>query len=338
MFEGKPAGLLQEDLFMIIEFLLSILVLCITATMCSLTSGGLIWELVDYALLPGILLILALMIFLSGYGNAFIMIFQTSNKNKGLAELKKTEASLDYAFKALCFICSFFMLISGMYFYLNFDETNTLGINLATLLLSFFYLSFFGMIFITLKAKLRTNIIKYMAEENTYANAEIVVSGKKIAQNIVKIFVSLAFIIGLYLVIIHFSMANLTDSEPLSFYYLRDLPGIIYIFIPTLLLLIISGNFKSFFGALNFVIKNQKLSVTQKSISLNAISTLRMLLILEGIMTTLGGFIGMLFNLEDRSMLGINFSVACVPMIYALLLNLILLPVESKVSLLCDSE
>lgn len=338
MFEGKPASLSQEDLFMIIEFLLSILVLCITATMCSLTSGGLIWELVDYALLPGILLILALMIFLSGYGNAFIMIFQTSNKNKGLAELKKTEASLDYAFKALCFICSFFMLISGMYFYLNFDETNTLGINLATLLLSFFYLSFFGMIFITLKAKLRTNIIKYMAEENTYANAEIVISGKKIAQNIVKIFVSLAFIIGLYLMIIHFSMANLTDSEPLSFYYLRDLPGIIYIFIPTLLLLIISGNFKSFFGALNFVIKNQKLSVTQKSISLNAISTLRMLLILEGIMTTLGGFIGMLFNLEDRSMLGINFSVACVPMIYALLLNLILLPVESKVSLLCDSE
>ena len=338
MFEGKPASLSQEDLFMIIEFLLSILVLCITATMCSLTSGGLIWELVDYALLPGILLILALMIFLSGYGNAFIMIFQTSNKNKGLAELKKTEASLDYAFKALCFICSFFMLISGMYFYLNFDETNTLGINLATLLLSFFYLSFFGMIFITLKAKLRTNIIKYMAEENTYANAEIVVSGKKIAQNIVKIFVYLAFLIGLYLVIIHFSMANLTDSEPLSFYYLRDLPGIIYIFIPTLLLLIISGNFKSFFGALNFVIKNQKLSVTQKSISLNAISTLRMLLILEGIMTTLGGFIGMLFNLEDRSMLGINFSVACVPMIYALLLNLILLPVESKVSLLCDSE
>lgn len=338
MFEGKPASLSQKDLFMIIEFLLSILVLCIAATMCSLTSGGLIWELVDYALLPGILLILALMIFLSGYGNAFIMIFQTSNKNKGLAELKKTEASLDYAFKALCFICSFFMLISGMYFYLNFDESNTLGINLATLLLSFFYLSFFGMIIITLKGKIRSNIIKYMAEENTYANAEIVVSGKKIAQNIVKIFVSLAFIIGLYLVIIHFSMANLTDSEPLSFYYLRDLPGIIYIFIPTLLLLIISGNLRSFFGALNFVIKNQKLSVTQKSISLNAISTLRMLLILEGIMTTLGGFIGMLFNLEDRSMLGINFSVACVPLIYALLFNLILLPVESKVSLLCDSE
>ena len=325
---------------MIIEFLLSILVLCITATMCSLTSGGLIWELVDYALLPGILLILALMIFLSGYGKDFIRIFQSSKKIKDadLTKLKKTEASLDYTFKALGFICSFFMLISGMYFYLNFDETNTLGINLATLLLSFFYLSFFGMIIITLKGKIRSNIIKFMSEENTNENDKAQYHGKKLAQSILKSLVSLSLIIGLYLLIIHFSIANLTDSEPLSFYYLRDLPGIVYILIPTFLLLFISGNFKSFFGALNFVIKNQKLSVTQKSISLNAISTLRMLLILEGIMTTLGGFIGMLFNLEDRSMLGINFSVACVPMIYALLLNLILLPVESKVSLLCDSE
>lgn len=325
---------------MIIEFLLSILVLCITATMCSLTSGGLIWELVDYALLTGIIIILSLMIFLSGYGKDFIRIFQSSKKIKDvdLTKLKKTEVSLDFTFKALGFICSFFMLISGMYFYLNFDETNTLGINLATLLLSFFYLSFFGMIIITLKGKIRSNIIKFMSEENTNENDKAQDYGKKLAQSILKSLVSLSLIIGLYLLIIHFSIANLTDSEPLSFYYLRDLPGIIYILIPTFLLLFISGNFKSFFRALNFVIKNQKLTVTEKSISLNSISTLRMLLILEGIMTTLGGFIGMLFNLEDRSMLGINFTVACVPMIYALLINLILLPVESKVSLLCDSE
>ena len=325
---------------MIIELLLSFLILCITATMCSLTSGGLIWELVDYALLPGILLILALMIFLSGYGKSFIRIFQSSKKikNTSLVELKKTEASLDYAFKALGFICAFLMLISGIYFYLNFENTNTLGVNLATILLSFFYLSFLGMIFITLKGKLRSNIIRFMAEENTCENDKPAASGKKLALSIVKIFVSLAFIIGLFFLIIHFSMLNLTDKNPLSFYFLRDLPGIIYIFIPTFLLLLVSGNFKSFFSALSFVAKNQKLSVTQKAISINAISTLRVIILLEGIMTTLGGFIGILFNLEDRSMLGLNFTVACVPMIYALLINLILLPVESKVSLLCDSE
>ena len=325
---------------MIIEFLLSFLVLCITASVCSLTSGGLIWELVDYALLPGILLILALMIFLSGYGKPFLRIFQSSKKikNTTLAELKRTEASLDYAFKALGFICVFLMLISGIYFYLNFENTNTLGVNLATILLSFFYLSFLGMIFITLKGKLRSNIIRFMAEENTCENDKPAASGKKLALSIVKIFVSLAFIIGLFFLIIHFSMANLTDKNPLSFYFLRDLPGIIYIFIPTSLLLLVSDNLKSFFSALSFVAKNQKMSVTQKAISINAISTLRVIILLEGIMTTLGGFIGILFNLEDRSMLGLNFTVACVPMIYALLINLILLPVESKVSLLCDSE
>ena len=325
---------------MIIELLLSFLILCITATMCSITSGGLIWELVDYALLPGILLILALMIFLSGYGKSFIRIFQSSKKikNTSLVELKKTEASLDYAFKALGFICAFLMLISGIYFYLNFENTNTLGVNLATILLSFFYLSFLGMIFITLKGKLRSNIIRFMAEENTCENDKPAASGKKLALSIVKIFVSLAFIFGLFLMIIHFSVLNLTDKNPLSFYFLRDLPGIIYIFIPTFLLLLVSDNFKSFFSALSFVAKNQKLSVTQKAISINAISTLRIIILLEGIMTTLGGFIGILFNLEDRSMLGLNFTVACVPMIYALLINLILLPVESKVSLLCDSE
>lgn len=325
---------------MIIELLLSFLILCITATMCSITSGGLIWELVDYALLPGILLILALMIFLSGYGKSFLRIFQSSKKikNTSLAELKKSEASLDYAFKTLGFICAFLMLISGIYFYLNFENTNTLGVNLATILLSFFYLSFLGMIFITLKGKLRSNIIRFMAEENTCENDKPAASGKKLALSIVKIFVSLAFIIGLFFLIIHFSMANLTDKNPLSFYFLHDLPGIIYIFIPTFLLLLVSDNFKSFFSALSFVAKNQKLSVTQKAISINAISTLRIIILLEGIMTTLGGFIGILFNLEDRSMLGLNFTVACVPMIYALLINLILLPVESKVSLLCDSE
>jgi len=325
---------------MIIEFLLSFLLLCITASVCSLTSGGLIWELVDYALLPGILLILALMIFLSGYGKDFVRIFQSAKKIKkaSLAELKKTEASLDYAFKALGFICTFLMLISGIYFYLNFDKTNTLGVNLAAILLSFFYFSFFGMMFMTLKGKLRSLIINYMAEENTIENDKPASSTKKLALSIIKILVSFVFIIGLYLLIIYFSTANLSNEEPLSFYYLRDLPGIIYIFIPTFLLLLISGNFKNFFRALGFIIKNQKLSVTQKAISMNAISTLRIIIFLEGLMTTLCGCIGMLFNLEDRSMLGINFTIACVPMIYALLVNLILLPVESKISLLCDSE
>ena len=325
---------------MIIEFILSLLLLGCTSIICSYTSGGFIIQLIEPVLLPGLLVILALMIFLSGYAKAFVRIFLPANKikNTELSELKKTENSLGFAFKTLAIISCFFTLISGIYFYLNFDDRQTLGPNLATLICSICYLSFFGMILFTLRGKIKRNIITFMAEETEVENTAIALSKKQITLRIAKILISVTMIISLYLLVIYFSTANNSKQEPLSFYYLRDIPGIIYIFLPPFLLLTISGNFKIFFKALSFVSKNQKLSVSQKALSLNAITTLRAIMILEGVMTTLNSFMGILCNLEDRTALGNNFTVACVPLIYALLINIILLPVESKISLLCDSE
>ena len=177
-----------------------------------------------------------------------------------------------------------------------------------------------------------------MAEETEEKDTTTVLTKKQIALRIAKILISIILIVSLYLLVIFFNTANNSKEEPLSFYYLRDIPGIIYIFLPPFLLLAISGNFKNFFRALSFVSKNKKLSVSQKALSLNAIATLRTIMFLEGIMTSLNGFLSILCNLEDRSALGSCFAVACVPLIYALLINLILLPVESKISLLCDSE
>ena len=325
---------------MIIEFLLSFLLLCITASVCSLTSGGRVVELIEPVLLPGILVILGMMIFLYGYGKSFVGLFSSSKKIKEmeLSELKKMEKSLDFSFKALVFISCFFMLVSAIYLYLNIEERQTLGPNLATVICSFYYLAFFGMILITLKSKCKRNIINYMAEESDVEKKSESLTKKQIFLRIIKILISVTMIIVLYLVIIKVSTINHTNQDPLSFSYLRDLPGLIYIFLPTFLLLAISGNFKIFFKTIRYIFKNQKLSVSQKTSSENAVRTLRKLLLLEGILATLGGFTGMLCNLEDRSMLGINFTLACVPMIYALLVNLILLPMESKISLLCDSE
>ena len=324
---------------MIIEFILSLLLLSCTSIICSYTSGGFIIQLIEPVLLPGLLLILALMIFLSGYAKAFVRIFLPAKKIKNLelSELKKTETSITFAFNTLIFISCFFTLISGIYFYLNFDDIQTLGPNLATVICSVFYLSFFGMILITLKGKIKRNIISFMAEETEVENTTSLTK-KQAALRLVKILITLALIVSLYLLIIFASTVNNSEREPLSFYYLRDLPGIIYIFLPTFLLLAISGNFKNFFRAVSFVIKNQRLSVSQKALSLNAITTLRAIMLLEGVMTTLNSFMGILCNLEDRTALGNNFTVACVPLIYALLINIILLPVESKISLLCDSE
>lgn len=324
---------------MIIEFLLSLLVLCLTSCLCILTSGGLIRELFEPALLIAVPGILAVMIFLSGYGKSFIKIFYTPKKikNTELSELKKIDSALGFALRALIFICCFIMLISTIYFYLNFDETQTLGFNLSVLIVSILYMTFFGMLILTLKGKNKTRIIRFMADETEQEKPDSI-SKKQRVLSVCKILISLVLIIGLYYLIIFTSTVNHSGQEPLSLYYLTDIPGLIYIFIPPFLLLAISGNFKNFFKALKYAATNTKLTVSQKAVSIHTIQLLGKILLLEGIMSALSGYLGILYNLADRSMLGINYSVACVPLIYALIINLILLPVESKISLLVDSE
>ena len=322
---------------MIIEFILSLLVLSFTATICSLSSGGCVWEFLEPVLLPGIIVILVLMISLSGYGKSFLKIFSSPKKIKetDLSDLKKIETVLNYSFKALALICIFFMFIAGVYFYLNFYDTQTLGPNLATMFCSLYYLAFFGMVIFTLKGKLRIHIINFMTEE-TEPEEKIELSNKQKIFCIVKIIITIALIAGLYYLIVYSCTANKRQYSVTT--YLIDAPGLIYIFVTSFLLLAISGNFKKFFKALKFAAKNTRLSVSQKAISLNAIHTLQVILILDGIMCSLGGYMATMVNLENKEYLGINILLASLPMIYSLIINLILLPVESRISLLGESE
>lgn len=322
---------------MIIEFLLSLLVLSFTATICSLSSGGYVEEILEPVLLPGIIVILVLMISLSGYGKSFLKIFSSPKKIKetDLSDLKKIETVLNYSFKALALICIFFMFIAGVYFYLNFYDTQTLGPNLATMFCSLYYLAFFGMVIFTLKGKLRIRIINFMTDEKE-PEEKIELSNKQKIIRIVKIIITIALIAGLYYLIVYSCTANKRQYSVTT--YLIDAPGLIYIFVTSFLLLAISGNFKKFFKALKFAAKNTRLSVSQKAISLNAIHTLQVILILDGIMCSLGGYMATMVHLENKEYLGINILLASLPMIYSLIINLILLAVESKISLLGESE
>lgn len=324
---------------MIIEFILSFLVLCTTATVCSLSSGGYVVEFLEPVLLPGIIAILVLMIFISGYGKSFLKIFTTSKKinETDLSGLKKIETALNYSFKALALICFFFMIIAGIYFYLNFFDTQTIGPNLATVFCSLYYMAFFGMIIVTIKGKIKIQIINFMAEETESETKNLLSKNQKIL-SAVKFIISIALIIGVYYLIVRTCTANNTEKNPLKLDYLIDPPGLIYIFIPPVILLAISGNLCNFATALKFVVKNKKLSVSQKSLSLNAIHTLQKILLLDGIMCSLGGYMAIMVHLEDKLYLGINFMLASLPLIYSLLINLVLLPIESKISLLGDSE
>lgn len=327
----------SKEISMIIEFLVSLITLSAALTLCSMTSGGFIFEVLEYPLIFGVPAILAIMIYLSGNGKSFLKIFAGTRKIKtaDLTELKQMENAVSYAFKNLIYISLFFTLISGIYLYLNFFDTETLGPNLATVLCSIIYLCFFEMILLTLKGKIKNRMINIMAEEEPQKSADKV-TAKKIILRIVKILVCILIIFILYAILINSETENNSQEEPLSFYYLRDLPGLIYTFVPTLILLAVSGNFINFFKAIKYSFKNERLTVTQKSVSVNAIETVRLIFLFEGIMCACCGCMGMLCNLEDAEVLGICFAISCVPFIYGLLMNIILLPVESKVSKQAD--
>lgn len=325
---------------MILEFVLSLITIFGTTELCLFISGGW-WTIInEWTLVLGVIAIFSVMMFLSGYGKSFLKIFYSRKKieNVGLSELKKMEKSIDYACKILIYICFFFMFVASVYFYLNFMETQTLGCNLAIVMCSVIYLAFGEVILLVLKGKLREKIILFMAEDSDFTKIESSKTKKNIISNILKIVFSIVIIFGFYLLVIYSNIVNHSESEPLSLHYLCDIPGIVFAFIPPFILLAISGCFCRFFNAISVAFKSVKLSVVQKGLYYNAIKTFRLICFSCGVLTALISYMGIMCNLENKAFLGINFAVGSVPMFYTLFINLILLPVESKVCRLCDSE
>ena len=103
---------------MLIEYTLSFILAGATATICSLTSGGIIWNIVNTSFFPGLLLILAIMIILAGHRKAFLRVLDGPKKfrNYGLKDLKDMELSLSFAFKSLLYICLFYLLLAVFIF------------------------------------------------------------------------------------------------------------------------------------------------------------------------------------------------------------------------------
>ena len=100
--------------------------------------------------------------------------------------------------------------------------------------------------------------------------------------------------------------------------------------------MLVSSNLTVFGKALAAVFKNKKITVTEKNLYENAVSTLRQILLFIGIQGTLIGFIGILFNLEDRAALGLSMMVACIVTYYAIIICALLLVVESRIHKLCE--
>ena len=319
---------------MIIQFLLSFLVITGFNVICMLLSGGPWWGLVNGVELPGIIFILALVLFLSGYGKAFCVIFCSRSKLKKLSldQLRQSEKSLDFAIRALLYICLFFMLVAASMFYINFDYRTTLGPNLATIIGSLHYMLYLDTILITIKSSLKKQIISFMTEEGEVTPVEKT-SAKKVVLSILKTLCVLVVIIAVDWGVIFSHTANNWKPSLLAF---LDLPSVFYLIIGAVPLMLVSANFTVFGKAVASVFKNKKITVSEKNLYENAVSTLRQILLFIGIQGTLIGFISILMNLEDRSVLGLNMMVAAIVTYYAIIVCALLLVVESRIHNLCE--
>ena len=322
---------------MIIQILLSFLVITGFNVICMLLSGGPWWGLVNGVELPGIVFILALVLFLSGYGKAFCVIFCSRSKLKKLSldQLRQSEKSLDFAIRALLYICLFFMLVAASMFYINFDYRTTVGPNLATIIGSLHYMLYLDTILITIKSSLKKQIISFMTEEGEVLPVEKT-SAKKVVLSILKTLCVLVVIIAVTWGVIFSHTANMQDNWKPSLLAFLDLPSVFYLIIGAVPLMLVSANFTVFGKALAAVFKNKKITVSEKNLYENAVSTLRQILLFIGIQGTLIGFISILMNLEDRSVLGLNMMVAAIVTYYAIIVCALLLVVESRIHKLCE--
>ena len=174
-----------------------------------------------------------------------------------------------------------------------------------------------------------------MAEKEPVAKSEKPTT-KAVIAGVIKVAVVVVLIVAMTWGITAYHTMNLQDSIEVSPIMFVDLPSILYLLLHCFLLTLVSGNLTVFLRGFRDAFKNQKISVTDKNLFQNALRSFRVIMICSGAQCMLEGFIGVLFNLEDRKYLGLNMFIAMIPAFYAIILCVVLVLVESRISNLCE--
>lgn len=320
---------------MIIEFLLSCLVLLISSIFGTLVSGGAVFDslffISDLILFLLLLVILGVFIFISGYGKPFIKIF-TTKKSFNKLELKSLtdiEKSIIYASKVAAYEAIFFVGIGTVYYYVNWMNTQTLGFQLSLMILSLRFICTIEIILFSMKAKVKKQIIEFMAEAES-KNEACKNTAKEIIIKLVKLLLVCSIVLGLTVFII----MNYTKNESdIYFGHIEtwiDIPSLIQVIVPALLLLLCNGLWEDFFSGIKTLVKDEKINISEKSRLANAVSTVRYIVLFSSLIAVMLGYYAVLTYLEDKSSLGPNMMIATIPCFYAVIINLILLSVEAR--------
>lgn len=320
---------------MIIEFLLSCLVLLISSIFATLVSGGVVFDitfyLADFILFALLLVILGVFIFISGYGKSFIKIF-TSKKSFNKLELKTLkdiEKSIVYASKVAAYEAIFFVCIGTVYYYVNWMNTQTLGFQLSLMILSLKYICMTEILLFSMKAKVKKQIIEFMAEAESKHEA-----CKRTAKEIIIKLTKALLVFAIVLALAVFVIMNYTKNESeIHFGKIEtwlDLPSLILVIVPALLLLLCNGLWKDFFSGIKALAKDEKINVSEKYRFENVFSTVRYIVLALSLIAAMQGYYAVLTYLDNKAALGPNMMIATIPCFYAVIINLILLSVEAK--------
>lgn len=316
---------------MIINLLLSLVPICISTVLATLTGGGTLFGILDYISFIGVLLLFSVAIFISGYGKTFCGIFSTRKKFKtlDLQELQKTDLALELGSKILFYTAVLIPILTLIYTLANYYKTpetlQHMGPNCAVLLLSILYLSLFEMIIVTLKAKVHKSVILYMADETEKT------AGTAQKSSNIKMILGVILFLAVCILYGWISGIYAWGKSPLVS-LIFDIPFMVIMIIYVLPLVAISENFGLLFRSIKTIFTGQEISVSQKNLYLNAVKTTVTLNWYGAFSGAACGWIGMLMNLEDASALPANLAVSLIPFFYATCFNLFLLLVEIRIT------
>lgn len=136
------------------------------------------------------------------------------------------------------------------------------------------------------------------------------------------------YIIGVFVFLIVAVLVIVSFGSMVTYLDLFSLLVIIMLVIPMLLA---SGAHKDFNRAFRLALnKKTEPGIKELERAGTAVATARKLIILSGILDSLISMICILTRLDDIAYLGPNVSVAILSLLYAVILNIILVPIEHR--------
>lgn len=140
----------------------------------------------------------------------------------------------------------------------------------------------------------------------------------------------------LVLLLLVIFIASISGSTYITNFF--DLPSILIILAMDFSTLLMLGLFKPFFKAFSYCIKtDENTSISDIEKSYYAVKTTMIMSLISGTLAFILSIITLLHMLTSVEVLGANLAVACLTLLYGILIDAVLLPVYIKIKMLKES-